>query len=136
MEVTSTRTLELYPPEFLPDYVQTVQTSKFCLHTEGNGWGTRIVDYALMECLPLVVNDRILMPFHDVIPYSELSLHISKQAIPSIVNITDSFDDHELLSMREKLRAHKLAYLWWSDIGRAYEYTLASIAKKMRRVTN
>ena len=35
----------------------------FCLHTEGNGWGARVVDYMAMECLPLMVNDGMLFPY-------------------------------------------------------------------------
>ena len=27
--------------------------ARFCLHTEGNSWGTRLYDYMAMECLPL-----------------------------------------------------------------------------------
>lgn len=115
----------------VPDYVDAVRTSRFCLHTEGNGWGTRIVDYALLECVPLIVNDRILLPFHDVIPYKTLSLHLSKRDVPRIVNITDHISDTTLETMRMRLQDYKSAFLWWSDIGRAYEYTLASISKKI-----
>jgi hypothetical protein len=37
-----------------------VRQAHFCLHTEGNGWGARVVDYMAMECLPLMLNDEAL----------------------------------------------------------------------------
>ena len=44
----------------IPDYDTAVPAAHFCLHTEGNGWGARVVDYMAMECLPLMVNDGMV----------------------------------------------------------------------------
>ena len=46
----------------IPDYDTAVPAAHFCLHTEGNGWGARVVDYMAMECLPLMVNDGMIFP--------------------------------------------------------------------------
>ena len=32
----------------IPDYLTAVPRARFCLHTEGNGWGARVVDYMAM----------------------------------------------------------------------------------------
>ena len=28
----------------IPDYLETAAAARFCLHTEGNSWGTRLID--------------------------------------------------------------------------------------------
>lgn len=47
----------------IPDYDTAVPNARFCLHTEGNGWGARVVDYMAMECLPLMINDGMIFPY-------------------------------------------------------------------------
>ena len=46
----------------IPDYLTAVPSARFCLHTEGNSWGTRLMDYMAMECIPLIVNDGMVFP--------------------------------------------------------------------------
>ena len=58
------------------DYMSAVPRARFCLHTEGNGWGIRLVDYAVMGCVPLIVNDRMLQVFEQVLPYDRFGPRI------------------------------------------------------------
>ena len=43
--------------------------AQFCLHTEGNGWGARVVDYMAMECLPLIINDSMMFSYANVLDW-------------------------------------------------------------------
>ncbi len=47
-----------------------VPNARFCLHTEGNGWGARVVDYMAMECLPLMVSDGMLRGRRGMLMYT------------------------------------------------------------------
>ena len=51
----------------------------FCLHTEGNGWGARVVDYMAMECLPLMVNDGMIFPYSNIINWDTFAIHLRKR---------------------------------------------------------
>ena len=50
------RDTALPPPPLLwpgiPDYLTAVPRAHFCLHTEGNGWGARVVDHMAVEPQP------------------------------------------------------------------------------------
>ena len=35
----------------IPDYDTAVPNAHFCLHTEGNGWGARVVDYMITRVM-------------------------------------------------------------------------------------
>jgi hypothetical protein len=61
--------------------VPCVLQAHFCLHTEGNGWGARVVDYMAMECLPLMVNDGMLFAYSNVLNWDTFSIHLSKRQV-------------------------------------------------------
>lgn len=68
----------------IPDYLTAVPQAHFCLHTEGNGWGARVVDYMAMECLPLMINDRMIYSYANVIEWKSFAMHLLKRQIPDI----------------------------------------------------
>ena len=68
----------------IPDYLTAVPNAHFCLHTEGNGWGARVVDYMAMECLPLMINDRMIYSYANVIEWKSFAMHLLKRQIPDI----------------------------------------------------
>ena len=113
----------------VPDYQRAIEDAQFCLHTEGNSWGTRIVDYMAFGCVPVIVNDRMLFAFADVLPYDNFSLHFSKRDIPALVARLRSRQDAEAL--RRGVHDYKRAFVWWSDVGLAYEYTIAALGYKL-----
>ena len=71
----------------VPDYLDAVQRARFCLHTEGNGWGARVVDYAAMECIPLVVNDRMILPYANILHWPDFSIHMRKRDVPQATDL-------------------------------------------------
>lgn len=103
----------------------------FCLHTEGNGWGARVVDYMAMECLPLMVNDRMVFPYANILDWKTFSLHLRKRQIPDIPHILRNFSADTQLTMHAQLRRYKRAFVWWRPDGLAYEYTLAALGQRL-----
>lgn len=116
----------------VPDYQRAIQNAKFCLHTEGNSWGTRIVDYMAFECIPAIVNDRMLFSFADILPY--FSVHYSKGDVPNLKTILRS--ERRVEDLRRGLKLYKRAFLWWGDYGLAYEYTIAALGYKLTHVVH
>ena len=111
------------------DYAEALLTSRFCLHTEGNGWGTRIVDYAMAECVPVIINDDIMFIFQDIIPYSNLSLHFRKAEIPRVLSVLRSTNS---TSLKLALGHWRRAFSWWRPLGLAYEFTIANLVHVAR----
>jgi len=115
----------------IPDYLTAVPQAHFCLHTEGNGWGARVVDYMAMECLPLMVNDRMVFPYANVIDWKTFSLHLLKRQIPEIPTILRNISAQSQMAMHAQLRRYKRAFVWWRPDGLAYEYTLAALGHRL-----
>lgn len=116
----------------ISNYEETLLGSRFCLHTEGNGWGVRLTDYFAAECIPLIVNDDFIFPYEQVIEYSKLSVHIGKSEIPNALTVLRKANESQL---RAAMREHKHAFSWWRPEGKAYEYTLASLARAAAKNT-
>ncbi|URE34305.1 exostosin family [Musa troglodytarum] len=57
---------------------QGMRSSKFCLHPAGDTPSScRLFDAIVSHCVPVIVSDRIELPFEDEIDYSEFSLFFS-----------------------------------------------------------
>lgn len=103
----------------------------FCLHTEGNGWGARVVDYMAMECLPLMINDGMIFPYSNVINWDTFAIHLRKRQGPDIPTILRNISTTVQLSMHTAQRRYKRAFVWWRPDGLAYEYTLAALGQRV-----
>eukprot|EP00964_Phaeocystis_antarctica_P077588 scaffold48178_cov72-Phaeocystis_antarctica.AAC.1 len=115
----------------IPDYLTAARQAHFCLHTEGNGWGARVVDYMAMECLPLMLNDEMVFPYANVLDWSRFSVHMRKREIPQVAarlrNVSTAAQD----AMHEVARRYKRGFVWWRPEGLAYEFTLAALGQRV-----
>lgn len=118
----------------IPDYDTAVPNAHFCLHTEGNGWGARVVDYMAMECLPLMVNDGMIFPYSNVLDWDAFSIHLNKKHVPLIPAILRNVSAAKQLQMHAVQRRYKRAFVWWRPDGLAYEYTLASLGQRVQEL--
>lgn len=66
-----------------PQSTQGMRSSKFCLHPAGDTPSScRLFDAIVSHCVPVIVSDRIELPFEDEIDYSEFSIFFSvKEAV-------------------------------------------------------
>lgn len=118
----------------IPDYLSAVPSARFCLHTEGNSWGTRLMDYMAVECLPVIVNDGMVFPFAKVLPYKDFSLHLSRAEIPRIKAHLLNVSNETQRAMHAAVRRFKRAFIWFRPDGLAYEYTLAELGERLARL--
>ena len=115
----------------IPDYLTAARQAHFCLHTEGNGWGARVVDYMAMECLPLMVNDGMLFPYANVLDWDTFSVHLNKKDVPRIARLLRNMSEETQRQMHAVQRRYKRAFVWWRPDGLAYEYTLAALGERV-----
>ena len=115
----------------IPDYDTAVPKARFCLHTEGNGWGARVVDYMAMECLPLMVNDGMIFPYSNIINWDLFSVHLNKKHVPQIPTILRNVSAAQQEKMHVTQRRYKRAFVWWRPDGLAYEFTLAALGQRV-----
>ena len=119
----------------IPNYLMVAADSHFCLHTEGNSWGTRMIDALAIECIPLIVNDGMIFPYHNIISmqrdYPQFSIHLSKEDVPKIASVLRSVPNATATRMRRAIRLHKRGFIWFRPEGLAYEYTLAALGERL-----
>jgi len=115
----------------VPDYLTAVPQARFCLHTEGNGWGARVVDYMAMECIPLMVNDGMIFPYANILNWPDFSVHMRKRDIPRIASSLRNFSEDTQRRMHAVLRSVKRGFVWWRPDGLAYEFTLAALGERV-----
>eukprot|EP01018_Ginkgo_biloba_P006248 Gb_02382 [translate_table: standard] len=95
---------------------QGMRSSRFCLHPAGDTPSScRLFDAIVSHCVPVIVSDRIELPYEDEIDYQEFSLFFSvKEALEPgyLVQQLEKFPKERWLKMWNKLKqvAHHFEY--------------------------
>ena len=84
--------------------------SHFCLAPSGDGWGTRLKLAIRLGCIPLVIQDGVVLPFEEVLPYQDFAIRLPQHMTYRLPQILDS-----LLTRPEhqaRVRMSYPAYMW------------------------
>eukprot|EP00966_Prymnesium_polylepis_P270955 6260003-Prymnesium_polylepis.1 len=85
-----------------------------------------------IECVPLIVNDGMVFPWHNIIPdYHAFSIHLSKRQVPQIVSMLRNMTNGTIGELRANIRQYKRGFIWFRPRGLAYEYTLAALGERV-----
>lgn len=86
-----------------------MRTSRFCLHPAGDTPSScRLFDAIVNHCVPVIISDKIELPFEDDLDYSEFSLFFSsEEAIKPelLLSTLRNFPRERWLSMWNRLKA-------------------------------
>ena len=93
-----------------------MRSSRFCLHPAGDTPSScRLFDAIVNHCVPVIISDKIELPFEDDLDYNEFSLFFSsEEAIKPghLLGTLRSMEPKRWLQMWERLK----------DISRHFEY--------------
>jgi hypothetical protein len=79
------------------------------------------------------VQDGVYQPYHDLLPYNDFSVTLSKAQLPSIRQILDNISDAEYVKLRQGLQKYWRAFVWpQSGGGEAYQYTIQSLLVRVQ----
>jgi hypothetical protein len=56
----------------------------------GGRRGSRIVQSVVHGCIPIIVQDFMAQPFHELLPYADFSLHVDESEIDALPEILRS----------------------------------------------
>lgn len=86
-----------------------MRSSRFCLHLAGDTPSScRLFDIIVSHCVPVIISDRIELPFEDDLDYSEFSVFFSaEEAVQPglLLGTLRSINEERWLQMWEKLKA-------------------------------
>jgi hypothetical protein len=86
-----------------------MRSSRFCLHPAGDTPSScRLFDAIVSHCVPVIVSDKIELPFEDELDYTEFALFFSaEEAIRPrdyLLNYLRNFDKEHWLRMWKRLK--------------------------------
>ena len=82
-------------------YPEVLSEGTFCLVLPGRYYGnTLLLDVLMRGCVPVIVMDEYVLPFHDVIDWRLLSVELREHQLPDIVKHLGKFTDAEIAEKR------------------------------------
>ncbi|CAN6327994.1 unnamed protein product [Urochloa humidicola] len=117
-------------------YYEDMQRAVFCLCPLGWApWSPRLVEAVVFGCVPVVVADGIVLPFHDAIPWAEAAVFVAEEDVPRLDTILTSIPAEGVIRKQRLLAspAVKRALLFPqpSQPGDAFHQILNGLARKL-----
>ena len=99
-----------------------------CVAPSGNGWGIRFTTSVLANCVPLISQPAIVMPFEELMGFPSFSLRVdSEEQIQRLPHRLAQLSEARLLGMRQHLLNASRAFLWRGKRALAYNYTVLAL---------
>nr|XP_022907992.1 exostosin-2 isoform X1 [Onthophagus taurus] len=85
-------------------YPQILQKSKFCLVFRGERMGQLVLLEAMAAgCVPVIVEDGVVMPFHNVIDWKRAAVFIMEEHIRGLMDVLANISEERRLRMRKQV---------------------------------
>ncbi|KAK9805101.1 hypothetical protein WJX73_007609 [Symbiochloris irregularis] len=106
--------------------------SHFCLAPTGDGFGNRLKLAIAVGCIPLVIQDRVLVAFEHILPYEDFAIRLPQHFIYRLPDILDEVlaDDQRVREMRGRLACASRHFSWDEHEGRAVDVLACALKQR------
>eukprot|EP00201_Polytomella_parva_P023228 CAMPEP_0175043712 /NCGR_PEP_ID=MMETSP0052_2-20121109/3360_1 /TAXON_ID=51329 ORGANISM="Polytomella parva, Strain SAG 63-3" /NCGR_SAMPLE_ID=MMETSP0052_2 /ASSEMBLY_ACC=CAM_ASM_000194 /LENGTH=531 /DNA_ID=CAMNT_0016306843 /DNA_START=662 /DNA_END=2255 /DNA_ORIENTATION=- len=119
-------------PTFAPNYFGLLMEATFCLAPYGDGFGIRVFQAVALGCIPVIIQDRVVQPYSQFLPYHEFSIIMHRNEIPNLIEHLKSYSKQDIARMRMSLLKYHRALFWDREMqGLAYIYTMKALELKV-----
>ncbi|KAK3266060.1 hypothetical protein CYMTET_25293 [Cymbomonas tetramitiformis] len=98
-------------------YEEAMSSSKFCLAPAGDGWAHFMTQAVLHGCVPVIIQDGILQPWEEILPYQNFTVRVSESDIPKLPELLEAIHPARLAQMQDELACAAPHFLWSSVFG-------------------
>jgi hypothetical protein len=81
--------------------------------------------------VPVVIQEHVVQPFEELLPYETFSLRLSNAKLPELREILRDITDAQYRKLQEGMVRYRDALHW--DVmagGRAFDYTIAALRRR------
>ncbi|XP_024537025.1 probable glucuronosyltransferase Os03g0107900 [Selaginella moellendorffii] len=96
------------------EYFRHLRNAKFCLSPRGeSSWTLRFFESFFVECVPVILSDRIELPFQNVLDYRKFSIKWpSSRTDEQLLDYLRSIPDYEIEAMISRGRSVRCLWLY------------------------
>ncbi|KAL2634266.1 hypothetical protein R1flu_005745 [Riccia fluitans] len=93
-------------------YHEYMKSSKFCLCPGGYEVNSpRLVEAIYNDCIPVIIADKFVLPFSDVLDWSRFSLQILEADIPKLKEILEAVSEETLIELQNRVKQVRKHFL-------------------------
>ncbi|CAN6475809.1 unnamed protein product [Victoria cruziana] len=96
------------------EYFQHLRNAKFCLSPRGeSSWTLRFYEAFFVECVPVILSDKVELPFQNIIDYTQISIKWPATRIGvELLEYLESISDKELQEMISRGRLVRCLWVY------------------------
>lgn len=92
-------------PEGGPAYQTYMKSSRYCLCPGGYEVNSpRIVEAIYSDCVPVVIADKFVLPFSDVLDWRMFTVHVLEKDIPNLKTILEAIPTQTYIGMQARIK--------------------------------
>ncbi|KAK3264865.1 hypothetical protein CYMTET_26420, partial [Cymbomonas tetramitiformis] len=104
-------------PMSFEDYALGYLSAKFCLAPSGLGWGIRTFLAIFYECIPVIIQENVEMPYEEYLEWSAFSIRLENKDVPSLKEKLMGISSSKYEEYQTSLKCVWSRFQWTSIFG-------------------
>ena len=116
---------------FVGNYYKSMHDSLFCFAPYGHGFGVRVSLAVMAGCIPVVIQDNVVQPLEEFIPYEEFSIRLNNNDIHHLPYLLRSLEEEQIVALQHGLVRYWRAFVFDPEVeGTAFEHTIRALRRR------